>query len=353
MQERSKYIQAGVLKTNLYNLLGGMGIGLIICLFISAERGAFVDAGTLFLNILFSVLIGAGVCNGILLAQSLFKLNYERFWAFIVVYYIFSLLGMVIGIEAGYFLISLSTGTPFTLFHVENYMFSALIVVIVCTVLFAYHAQKVNLNNRIRQKELDMAKLTQLKSQAELATLHARINPHFLYNSLNSIASLIHLDPDKAESMTLKLSKLFRYTINHNHEDMVLIKEEIETCNTYLDIEKVRFGDRIAFSFEVNDDLLEAKVPRFLIQPLIENALKHGLNNTPEDGELRIRISRRGQQVEVTVADNGAPFPDDLQTGYGLGSTYDKLHLLYGDDYQVQIMNHPDKKIKITIPFSV
>lgn len=352
MQERATYIQAGVLKTNLYNVVGGVGIGLVIYLFASVARGQFADGSTLFRNILFSVCISAGVSNGILLAQSVFKLSCERMWVFILVYYSSSLLGMVVGVEAGFFLLSVATGAPFSLFHVEIYLFSALIVVIICTVLFAYQAQKVDLDNRVRQKELDLAKLTQLKSQAELATLHARINPHFLYNSLNSIASLIHIDPDKAESMTLKLSKLFRYSINHNQEDMVLVKDEIETCNTYLDIEKVRFGDRITFRLDVDEDLLEAKIPRFLIQPLVENALKHGLNNTPRDGELVIAIKKRGQQIEISVADNGRPFPADLQIGYGLESTYDKLHLLYSDKYQVQLGNEPIKQIKITIPLT-
>jgi LytS/YehU family sensor histidine kinase len=191
-----------------------------------------------------------------------------------------------------------------------------------------------------------------MKTQAELQTLQSRINPHFLYNSLNSIASLIHIDADKAEDMTLKLSKLFRYSINTQNEYVTAVKDEIEIVKTYLDIERVRFGDRINFVFDVDDDILDNQMPRFILQPLVENALKHGLNDMVNGGELQVKISKTDKELNLVVADNGKSFPTELNAGYGLQSTYDKLQLLYLDAYSLQIINEPLKQIKITIPLT-
>jgi two-component system, LytTR family, sensor kinase len=94
------------------------------------------------------------------------------------------------------------------------------------------------------------------------------------------------------------------------------------------------------------------KVPRFLIQPLVENSIKHGLNNKSKNAEIRIRVARNNQRIEIFVYDNGLPFPENLEMGYGLQSTFDKLKLLYQDDYDVQLINDP-KHIKITVPFIV
>lgn len=348
-EERARYIRTGWLKINLYNALFGIAIGILICLFMTAAREELVSMRTFLLNVLYSVLISLGVVNAIYISQRVFNLKYDKI-SFVVVYYCASLIGMEVGTQLARLIHSLTIGFHYTFFNQQDFMFRTLIVFVACTAGYIYHSQKALLNHKLQQKELETMQLTQLKTQADLATLHARINPHFLYNALNSIAGLIHYDPDKAESMTLKLSKLFRYSINQNHEDLVLVKDEVETGNTYLDIEKVRFGDRINFRIEADENLLDAKIPRFLLQPLVENALKHGLKNIAEKGELIVSIKRRENFIELAVADNGAPFPDDLQTGYGLQSTYDKLSLLYGENYQISITNEPVKEVKILIP---
>lgn len=349
IEERAKYIKAGWVKANLYNIAGGAGIGILICLFITASQGKMVSFYTLLIYMLYSILITLGVVNSILISQKIFKLRHDKI-SFVIVYYLASLIGMEAGTELARLVHSMIGGFPYSAFRQDDLMFRTLIVFVACTAGYVYHSRKTILQQKIQQKEMEMMRLNQLKTQAELATLHSKINPHFLYNALNSIASLIHLDPGKAESMTLKLSKLFRYSINHNQEDLVLVKDEVDTCNTYLDIEKVRFGDRINFRIEVDDNLINAKIPRFLIQPLVENALKHGLKNTAHNGRLLIGIKSKDAFIEITVADNGMPFPDELRTGYGLQSTYDKLSLLYGDNYQISISNEPVKQIKILIP---
>lgn len=346
---RSKYIHKAWWQTNIINLLGGAVIGVLIFLFISLLKGEWLPLRSFVSYIMFSIYISLGVINGIYLAQNLFYLHSERL-SFIIVFYAFALLGMAAGVELSYLTLSLFRDIPYHFFHPQDMLFSSLVVIIICTLSFVHHWQRATLQNQIRLKELDMMRLRQLKTQAELASLHARINPHFLYNSLNSIASLIHHAPDTAESMTIKLSKLFRYSINHNGDDLVSLSEELETVFAYMDIEKLRFGERIYFSIDADEQLRHARIPRFLIQPLIENALKHGLKNVTGGGLLGLTVTKSGDIMNICVADNGVPFPEELQTGHGLQSTYDKLGLLYGQEAEVEIKNYPEKKITIRIP---
>jgi two-component system LytT family sensor kinase len=346
---KQKYITQAWWKSNLIYLGIGVFIGLVLALLISAFNGAWIGTKGLSFQILYSSIISLCITNCIYISQKLLFFSKKKFWVYIAIYYSSSIIGMLIAIELIYLVQAGLYDVPYHFFHLQDTLFSTVVVVIICTIIFSYHAQKERMNARLKEKDLDVLRLNQMKTQAQLATLQSKINPHFLYNSLNAIASLIHEDPDKAENMTLKLSKLFRYSINQNQEALVTLQEEMEIVSTYLDIEKVRFGERINFHTQVDESLKNAKIPRFLIQPLVENALKHGLNNMTDRGELRISISGT-DKVVISIADNGRPFPEELGMGYGLQSTYDKLELLYPNAYELQILNKPVKEIKIQIP---
>jgi two-component system LytT family sensor kinase len=348
---RMKYIGQSWLKANFMYLCIGILIGLLLSLLMSAFNGVWIGWRSALFQVLFSSIISLSVTNSIYLSQHLLRFNKQRFIWFIISYYTASLLGMFLAIELIYLIQAVLFHTSYHFFHLQDVLFSSLVVVIACTIIFAYHTQKDQLTARLKEKDINMLQLKQMKTQAELATLHAKINPHFLYNALNAIAGLIHDDPDKAELMTIKLSKLFRYNINQDQNHLVPLEEEMEIVSTYLDIEKVRFGDRINFSITVDEHLTDSLFPRFLLQPLIENALKHGLNNVTDQGELNIEI-RKIAGIELIIADNGTAFPQELNIGYGLQSTYDKLNLLFPDQYEIQILNTPFKHIKIQIPLS-
>lgn len=348
---KQKYICQSWLQSNLRYLGVGAAIGIILALLISAFNGAWIGLRGLTFQVLFSSIISFCVTNCIYVSQKLLLFSKKKFWVYISVYYASSVLGMLIAIELIYLTQAWLFDKEYHFFHLQDTLFSSIVVIIICTIIFSYYAQKERMDARLKEKDLDVLRLNQMKTQAQLATLQSKINPHFLYNSLNAIASLIHEDPDKAESMTLKLSKLFRYSINQNQEALVSLREEMEIVSTYLDIEKVRFGDRINFFIHVDESLSISKIPRFLIQPLVENALKHGLNNVTTAGELRIDI-RKTDKIVISISDNGVPFPEELGLGYGLQSTYDKLDLLYPASYEVQILNLPIKEIKIQIPMN-
>ncbi len=353
MKAELSYHNGSIARINLVNSLIGVIIGICICAVQSASSNRFMPVKNLLLNIMFSVIITLSITNSVILYQRYLKPRKVNLWQFITIYYACNLLGMLIGIELSYLIVSLLFKTSYTpLKHFDDYKFTFVIVLIASTIFYFYMAQKANMRARLKEKELDVAKLKQLKAQAELQTLQSKINPHFLYNSLNSIASLIHEDADKAEEMTLKLSKLFRYSINSQQQNMARVCDEMEIVNTYLDIEKVRFGDRINFSTAVDDNLNKHQVPRFLIQPLVENALKHGLQNVSQNGILHITLRQQQQRLIIEVTDNGRPFPQELELGYGLQSTYDKLALIYGEDYEIQLINNPQKHLFISLPLT-
>src|SRR4029079_2217329 len=128
---------------------------------------------------------------------------------------------------------------------------------------------------KLSEKELELSKLQALKTKAELDTLHSKVNPHFLYNALNSIADLSITDGKKARKMTIALADLFRYSINYSNNNFTTVKEELEMTEIYLQIEKIRFEDQLRYHISADDSLYHYLVPRFVLQPLVENAVKH------------------------------------------------------------------------------
>ncbi|MEI6141547.1 MAG: histidine kinase [Mariniphaga sp.] len=201
----------------------------------------------------------------------------------------------------------------------------------------------------VRQKDLEISKLKELKSRAEVESLHARINPHFLYNSLNSIAGLAHSNPDKTEQMALSLSDLFRYSINRKGEHMSPISDEVKMVQSYLEIEQIRFGDRLGFTIDVAPGLEQRFIPKYIIQPLVENAIKHGITRIEGKGEIVLGVHEADGGIIISVEDNGPAFPEGLVSGYGLQSLYDLLKLSYGENAEVDWQNEPKKMIWVLI----
>lgn len=203
--------------------------------------------------------------------------------------------------------------------------------------------------NLIKQKDLELSNLKALKSQAEVKLLQSQINPHFLYNALNSIASLAQTDGAKTEKMALSLSDLFKYTINRKGKKNSTIGDEVEMVKNYLEVEQIRFGDRLNFKIEVDESLEHLKIPMFLIQPLIENAVKHGVSKIEGEGNIELKIEKSGVGVLIIIKDNGQGFPDGLVSGHGLQTVHDLLRLSFGDLASLNWVNTPDKQIIIKI----
>lgn len=351
--KRSFIRKKNLFSTNLRYGIIGILCGLVLSIFIWIFNPNAIQWKNVLLNVLFSIFITLSIANIIHLVNCYLKPSAKNFWKFVMVYYCCNLVGLFIGVEISYFIVSLIFNVDYEfLSHAEDYKFTTFITFIIGTLILLYHSQRASGEVLLKEKEMELLKLKQLKTEIELQALQAKINPHFLYNALNSIVSLIHENPDKAEDMTIKLSKLFRYSINTMQENFCTIEEEIDILNTYIDIEKVRFANRISFKISYDPILAKKRIPRFLLQPLVENALKHGLKDMPENGELIVDIKSEEEGLQCLVYDNGIPFPEEISSGYGLQSTFDKLNLLYDDKYDVQLNQQPKKHIKITIPLS-
>lgn len=201
---------------------------------------------------------------------------------------------------------------------------------------------------KLKSQEVQLSQLQQLKTKAELQSLQARINPHFLYNALNSIASLVHEDPDNAEKMVLLLSDLFRYSLNTKDEDFTDLQTEMNMASTYLQIEKIRFGENLSYDIEIEESCQSRQIPRFLIQPLVENAVKHGTSKV-QKGHIKVSVGCKDNEMQINVHDNGPDFPDGLNPNYGLKSTMGKLNLLFPNRYELEFFNGADKRVSITL----
>lgn len=204
--------------------------------------------------------------------------------------------------------------------------------------------------NVLNKKDLELAHMNELQKQAELQSLRAKINPHFLYNALNSIASLATTDARKTEQMALALSDFFKYAINREQKQLNTLSEELNAIRTYLEIEKVRFGDRLSFEIDCPEDLMNIQIPQLLIQPLVENAIKHGLSQITESGLIRISVSSAENQLKIRVYDNGLAFPEGPLTGFGIQNTQERIALLYGAKATINWQNGAEKYIELNLP---
>jgi two-component system, LytTR family, sensor kinase len=188
----------------------------------------------------------------------------------------------------------------------------------------------VSLSN-LSEKNAKEARLESLVKETELKMLRSQINPHFLFNSLNSISSLTITDPVKARDMIVKLSEFMRYALSRKDEQPVSLQAELENLRLYLDIEKVRFGDKLTTEEIIDSNCLDLKIPVMLLQPLYENAVKHGVYESTESVKITTRAQLIDGYFEITISNNYDPSPSSKRgTGTGLLNVTRRLELFYG-----------------------
>ena len=192
-----------------------------------------------------------------------------------------------------------------------------------------------------RRQAIEEEELRRLVAQAELTALRAQINPHFFFNALNSVATLIHDDPPRAETLLENLADLFRHAFRPSTE-IIPLQQELELIETYLAVESVRLGDRLRFAKFVPADALSVPLPALTIQPLIENAIRHGIGRQRDGGAITLSASRRNGSLTVIVADTGVGIaPAERETlferGVGLSNVNRRLIHLYGPASKLRI----------------
>ncbi len=198
-------------------------------------------------------------------------------------------------------------------------------------------------NNRL----LKHTKKESVAAKAELKALQGSINPHFLYNALNSIASLAKTDAEKTEQMALSLSSFYQYVTNKEAQHTSTLAEELEMVQHYLDIEKVRFGERLHIEMDCSEASLACIMPRFTLQPLVENAIKYGFKE--DKIEVKIVSQKLENQLQLQVFDSGKAFPEHLVMGFGLQHVTKKLRLLFPEQHRLEFVHSPEKHVFISV----
>ena len=174
--------------------------------------------------------------------------------------------------------------------------------------------------------------LRQAALKSELAAIKAQLNPHFLYNVFNTINASVPAENEKTRQMIAQLSDLFRYQLRATQQELVPLREELEFVKKYLDLEKSRFEDRLKITIDVPESLMKEKVPPMLLQPLVENSVKHGLASLIDGGEIHIAIRKNGEKLSFEISDTGVGIKDKSQAfgkGLGLTNTRARLQKMY------------------------
>jgi LytS/YehU family sensor histidine kinase len=260
-------------------------------------------------------------------------------------------------------------------FLLLEHVLGALAAILVCSRLFGFrvvpsaawiavagivvafpitHGTEMSLRffRQVREKERRETQLLALATEAELKALKAQIDPHFLFNTLNTIASLIHTHPDTAEATVERLAEMFRYVLNGSERRLVPLGEELAFVDGYLEIERARFGERLRVRREIEPEALDVLVPSLILQPLVENAIRHARGS---DGciDLGILVTSHGGETTIAIADKGPGMPAgyrvDSGRGVGLRNVCERLRKTYGPEYELEIRANEPRGTQVII----
>jgi sensor histidine kinase YesM len=228
-------------------------------------------------------------------------------------------------------------------------------LIIALLIVVAVHALLYYQN--FRASELAQSSLKTQLAQAQLRALKMQLHPHFLFNTLHSISSLVLEDPPKANSMIARLGDFLRLTLENSNQQLVSLKEETEFLRCYLEIEQVRFGDRLTVAFELEPQTLSAQVPHLILQPVVENAIQHAIAPRARRGHINIQAKRLNSLLRLEVKDNGPGLISNSDMvgaeRIGLSNVRARLDQIYGSDSRFELMNARDGGLAVVmeIPF--
>jgi len=208
---------------------------------------------------------------------------------------------------------------------------------------------------RLARQEADSARLNAMLAQAQLAALRLQLEPHFMFNSLNAITGLIREGRhDEAVTMIVSMGELLRRVTDRSERQLVALEEEAAFLGTYLDIQGVRFAERLRCRLDIPEDLKNARVPDLILQPLVENAIKHGISRQVKGGEVRVSATCDGSVLTLNVYNDGPALQEDYRPGVGLNNARRRLAALYGEASALTLRNQADGVLaSISLPYGV
>jgi two-component sensor histidine kinase len=245
------------------------------------------------------------------------------------------------------------TPTMYSLFRVivfSPYYFHTAITIYWTTLIVAHASQYYR---GLREEETRAARLATQLAQAQLRALEMQIHPHFLFNTLNSISALLHQDVEAADRMIAQLGSFLRLTLGRSIDQTIPFAQELEFLSCYLEIERTRFHDRLMVDMDVEPRALEVKVPNLILQPIVENAIRHGVARQTTAGRISIRAFREQDRLIMQVADNGPGLEtnggSNSSSGIGLSNVKARLGQCYGNDYQMDVANGEGRGVIVTV----
>ncbi len=266
------------------------------------------------------------------------------------------LVGLLVHIPAGLFFVFLKLSLDALLPHVIPWLparrfFPGQIhpnLVTYWVIVGLSHA--LDFYRRYRERELRASQLEARLAQAQLQMLKMQLHPHFLFNTLHAISALIHKDAEAADHMIARLSDLLRLTLESAGVQEVPLKQELEFLEPYLEIEQTRFQDRLQVGMDIDPAVLDALVPNLILQPLVENAIRHGVAPRSDPGRIEIRARRENESLRLEVRDNGPGLRQEaLQEGLGLANTRARLEQLYGAEHRFELANATEGGLAVTL----
>ena len=235
-----------------------------------------------------------------------------------------------------------------------SFPFAILISLLIGLSMSAYETLRFKLQAaklELRTRQVEQERAYKLLAEAQLSSLESRIHPHFLFNTLNSIASLIPSDPGRAEDTVSKLASLLRFSLNANQRGLVPLSQELKIVRDYLEIEKTRFGSRLRYDIAVPGSLASVKIPPLALQSLVENAVKHVVSKRTEGAMIQVTGTVESNRIHLEVVDDGPGFTlDAISSDHGLGNLIARLELLFGPAGQLEV-NRRDEKTAVGLSF--
>ena len=223
--------------------------------------------------------------------------------------------------------------------------------------MIVFGSQVIDYTRRLREEELRASLLQSQLATAQLQALKMQLHPHFLFNTLHAISALVPKDPEAADRMITRLSDLLRMSLESDGAQEVVLEHELEFLQGYLDIQKIRFGDRLKVAMDVDAGVLHAFVPNMALQPLVENAIKHGVAPRTSGGSIAITAGRRDGLVAIRIQDDGPGLagrePAGITFGVGLSNTRARLEQLYGSAHRFELISRAEGGllVEIDLPF--
>ena len=329
-----------VIRDLIYTAVFNTGIAVVLWLLFLGN--------TFLVYLIISQLIGLSICAFALTGHYWFKP--VRFVSRIGVTFLAVILGTVIGGMLG---LTFTQTNPYEVLRAGNYLARMILVSLIAGSVVGYYfvssKQITDTEKAIQAERIKRLTLEKQAAETRMKLLQAQIEPHFLFNTLSNIYSLIDSDVEKSKRMLTDLIDYLRNSLDESRKEKTTLGKEIDIIKSYLNLFQVRFGSRLSFSIHLASELASVAIAPMLIQPIVENAILHGISPLVEGGEIAIVVEKVDRYLEIVVSDTGKGFQAGDPPGVGLRIVRERLHGLYGKEARVLIHENSPKGVRISI----